>query len=88
MKIVAALLAIFGWSTAKADKLVIIQPTELEKFQAAGLIKMDKSVSGPTIEISAELMDVLKQKGRVKTLNAEASDNCGGDGKCLIGSGK
>ncbi len=77
MKYLAALLALFGWSAADAETLVIIKPSELEQFKADGLVTLDESDGARTIQIDASLMDALKKLGRVRKVKAETSANCG-----------
>lgn len=69
-----------GWTNAKAnsctDKLIIVHPSEIEKFQKAGLVAVDDANS---IGIDQKLIDSLTKKGRIKTVNAAASTNCDGN---------
>lgn len=82
MKLVALLLAILSGPTVHAettncnDRVLIVRPDELIALEAKGAL-----VSSPDderIDISDNVLTILKNKGRVKTLNSVRSANCGG----------
>lgn len=76
MKYLAAVLALLGWSQAKAEQVVVFQQSELELYRSEGLIKVESS-EGNAISINQDLMDALRSSGRVRELKIEDSANCG-----------